>query len=524
MKLSLDLIAEYTKEAVNILFLKQAEPAVSFYRPLFYTQQECLLSHTLYIAFADRLSQNIRIEKDAALLTIGMPSEAIRKKTENLLVFDASVDIYDAANAIEHVFFCFDLWEQQLLAAEDDSPSLAVFQTFLDVSSDIFENGLSVMNNDFQILFQDAVNIRSGGYHEYGLQRDYSIPPTVVNYFKSDKNYQRISTERDVFYYEGDVLPHRVLCKNIFLNDTFLFRIILTECIRPFRKTDEVLLEYLSTHFVRCLRQLAPQQAFGKEALSRLLCEALDSGKINRQAIESELNKLSWDCRDTFRIACIHAGFGDLFLSTLSYYSFTWMNRFPGTFAFPYQDTLIVVINESKAGSADAYSAQLRLFIRENNFRMGISNFTDDLYKIQTMYRQAETALSIGLSEKPMEWIHWFSKYTLPYIYNLLTHNSELGQLFSPIYYQLERYDKENASSYLETLRVYLQCRMNTVQAAKELYIQRSTMIYRLKRIREIIGKDFEGSEDLLHLYLTFSIVERENERRTQGVNTSTIR
>ena len=109
-----------------------------------------------------------------------------------------------------------------------------------------------------------------------------------------------------------------------------------------------------------------------------------------------------------------------------------------------------------------------------------------------------------------MEWIHWFPRYTLQYIYNMLTENSELGHLYSPIYYRLEQYDKENGTSYLETLRVYLNCRMNTVQAAKELFIQRSTMIYRLKRIREIGDTDLENTDELLHLYLTFSIIERE--------------
>ena len=51
---------------------------------------------------------------------------------------------------------------------------------------------------------------------------------------------------------------------------------------------------------------------------------------------------------------------------------------------------------------------------------------------------------------------------------------------------------------------------MNAVQAAKELFIQRSTMIYRLKRIREIADNDLEDRNDLLHLYLTVSIIERE--------------
>ena len=121
-------------------------------------------------------------------------------------------------------------------------------------------------------------------------------------------------------------------------------------------------------------------------------------------------------------------------------------------------------------------------------------------------------ALTIGLMEKPMEWIHWFSRYTLQYIYNMLANNTELGHLYSPVYYRLKRYDKENGTSYLKTLREYLNCYQNTAQAAKNLFIQRSTMIYRLKRIREIADNDLTGRDDLLHLYLTFSIIDRQNQ------------
>lgn len=513
MLLSVEIISEYIKLPEKPVFFKCNDQTLHLGRPVLLTDQKVLKSHTLYIVRAASIPASLRFEKHSALITIGMPADHIIKKTDNLIVYKESADLLDLFNQISRVYDFFDDWEKKLLSIPFHSLTKNMYQQALDISADVFENGISLMNNTFSIVFENETNLQYAGYHRTGSGQDYVMPSDMISFFKYDKEYQKIVNEREVFYYDGDVLPHRVLCKNIFLNETFLFRIILTECIRPFRKSDELLLEFLSGFFVRFLQQSLLQNPTARDGLSKLLTEFIETGKSNHKALESELQKLSWRPSHTYRIASVHASSGDLAISSLTYFSFEVMRSFPGTYAFQYQDQIIMLINETRAGSIERYSNGLSVFVRENNFRVGISNFMDDVYAIQTMYRQAETALMIGLSEKPMEWIHRFSNYTLQYIYNLLTSNSDLGQLYSPIYYRLERYDKENGSSYLETLRVYLNCNMNAVQAAKELFIQRSTMIYRLKRIREIAENDLEDRDDLLHLYLTFSIIERENNK-----------
>lgn len=514
MLLSLEIIKEYVKFPEKSAFFKSKDQMLHLARPVLLTDQNTLKSHTLYITRAGSIPSTLQVEKHSALITTGMPSNHIIKKMDNLIVYQEPADLLNLFNQISRVFDFFDDWEKKLLSIPFLSLTKNMYQQVLDISSDVFENGISLMNNTFSIVFENEANILHGGYHQTSAEQNFAMPSDIISYFKYDKDYQKIVDEREVFYYEGDILPHRVLCKNIFLNDVFLFRIILTECIRPFRKSDEYLLEFLSEFFTRFLQQSILQNPSAGDGLSRLLAENIETGKSNHKALESELRKLSWRTSHTYRIASVHASSGDLAISSLSYFSYEIMRSFPGTYAFQYQDQIVMLINETLAGSIDTFSHDLGVFVRENNFRIGISNFTDDVYAIQTMYRQAEMALVIGLSERPMEWIHRFSNYTLQYIYNLLTSNSDLGQLYSPIYYRLERYDKENGSSYLETLRVYLNCNMNAVQAAKKLFIQRSTMIYRLKRIREITNNDLEDSNDLLHLYLTFSIIENKKETR----------
>lgn len=515
MILSAEIISEYIEFPEKPAFFKCKDQLLHLARPVLLTNQTVLKSHTLYIAEAEAIPSTLRCEKHSALITIGMPADHIIKKMDNLIVYREPSDLSDLINQISRVYDLFDDWEKNLLSIPFRSLTKNMYQQVLDDSTDIFENGISLMNNTFSIVFENEINIQHGDYQKTVAEQNFAMPSDFVSYFKYDKEYQKIVDEREVFYYDGDILPHRVLCKNIFLNDVFLFRIILTECIRPFRKSDELLLEFLSGFFTRFLQQNILQNPVAGDGLSRLLTEIIETGKSNHKVLESELQKLSWRTSHTYRIASVHASSGDLAISSLAYFSSEIMRTFPGTYAFQYQDQIVMLINETRTGSIETYSHDLGVFVRENNFRVGISNFTDDVYTVPTMYRQAEMALTIGLSEKPMEWIHRFSNYTLQYIYNLLTSNSDLGQLYSPIYYRLERYDKENGSSYLETLRVYLNCNMNAVQAAKKLFIQRSTMIYRLKRIREIADNDLKDPDDLLHLYLTFSIIERERREKT---------
>lgn len=513
MKLSLELIKEQLKQPENIEFFRSSSSGFSLERPVFFDESVPLKSHTLYICTAKQLDSTESLKKGCSFLCIGTPKKQILDRAGEILVLKASVDRLQLSNEIQELFDRYDNWEKALLSILSSARARGMYQKMLDVSSGIFENGLSIMDNSFRIVFWDETNLKYGGYDEpVTAANNYAIPSETLSYFKYDKDYQRISEMKDIFYYEGEMLPHRVLCKNIFLEEQFLFRIIITECIRPFRKTDEQLLEQFSSFFTQSLYLPTQQNSFLNTSLAGLLSEAIEGGSMNRQAIESELRRLSWNYNDNYRTAVIHVSEDDLMISTLHYYSAELSRLLPRSFAFAFQDSIILVINESRSGPLEQYTETLSVFVRENNFRVGISNYSDDIYKIQIMYRQAETALSIGLVEKPMEWIHWFARYTLQYIFNMLTSNTELGQLYSPIYYRLERYDKENGTSYLETLRIYLECHMNTVQAAKELFIQRSTMIYRLKRIREITDNDLENGDDLLHLYLTFRIISGEKD------------
>jgi sugar diacid utilization regulator len=66
----------------------------------------------------------------------------------------------------------------------------------------------------------------------------------------------------------------------------------------------------------------------------------------------------------------------------------------------------------------------------------------------------------------------------------------------------LLRHDARRRSDYVETLTVYLECGGSHEQAAKALIVHRSTLKYRLQRIREISGYDLADRDTRFHLEL----------------------
>lgn len=78
----------------------------------------------------------------------------------------------------------------------------------------------------------------------------------------------------------------------------------------------------------------------------------------------------------------------------------------------------------------------------------------------------------------------------------------------------LQAHDKEQGTEYMRTLEVYLKNHLNAVQSARELYIHRSTFLYRLERIRALLDSDLTDYDELLYLMLSFYLLKEDQPKR----------
>ncbi len=109
-----------------------------------------------------------------------------------------------------------------------------------------------------------------------------------------------------------------------------------------------------------------------------------------------------------------------------------------------------------------------------------------------------------------MTWCYRFDDYLLEYLLKKGREEIPPQLLCSEKLLLLKKYDDNNKTDLYHTAKVYLELERNVLQTAKELYIHRSTLFYRLERIRKIAGIDFEDSRERLTLRLSFYILEQK--------------
>ncbi|MGW5731283.1 MULTISPECIES: PucR family transcriptional regulator [Streptomyces] len=131
---------------------------------------------------------------------------------------------------------------------------------------------------------------------------------------------------------------------------------------------------------------------------------------------------------------------------------------------------------------------------------IGVSTPSDSVPDIPHRYQEAQRALEVRLSSREHYGTTFFDELGLYRILGPGTGHQELESFVREWLGQLIDYDARHQATMVETLSRYFDCGGNYDEAAASLAIHRSTLRYRLQRIREISGNDLADVEDRLNL------------------------
>lgn len=128
----------------------------------------------------------------------------------------------------------------------------------------------------------------------------------------------------------------------------------------------------------------------------------------------------------------------------------------------------------------------------------GIGEPVESLSQVFRSYSQALRSVDL-MSKKKEEFIGCYRRYILyELIYDSPTAKLALVERLKP----LIDYDSAHNTNLIETLDVYFKNCQNSVNASKDLFIHRNTLLYRLERISEVLDLDFDNSEQILIMQL----------------------
>ena len=136
----------------------------------------------------------------------------------------------------------------------------------------------------------------------------------------------------------------------------------------------------------------------------------------------------------------------------------------------------------------------------------GLSYVFRDPLLTEKMARQAGAALQFGSQshEKKTEWS--FPEYALLL---LVSATNDASDFMHPGILEMEQYDLENNTLYLETLKEWLRHRMDYSATAKAMNLHRNSLYYRMQRINELFGIEINDMNTDVQLYLTLCAGKR---------------
>lgn len=165
------------------------------------------------------------------------------------------------------------------------------------------------------------------------------------------------------------------------------------------------------------------------------------------------------------------------------------------------------------------YADDITRVLKKNNagikLQIGASRLATSLLDLPDAYREARQALIIGsMTNGDKEFSVGYAELGIKRLLYLMIDHPELDRFYEENLERLEAYDSEWETELVPTLRVYLEQGANLNSAAKELFIHRHTMRYRLEQIAEELNVDIDSPEVLLNLQIAFLIRDMKGKPR----------
>ncbi len=156
-------------------------------------------------------------------------------------------------------------------------------------------------------------------------------------------------------------------------------------------------------------------------------------------------------------------------------------------------------------------SAIIDLLKKQDNdiiIQVGIGTLSDHINSISDSYKKAQDALEFGEILNGKESITSYSELGVFRMLGQFTNTEELKTFIPPSLQTLLNYQQANKTDLLTTLKVFLQCNQNATKASQLLFIHHKTAVYRIERIKEITGMNFDDAEEMLLVQIGLKITE----------------
>ena len=300
------------------------------------------------------------------------------------------------------------------------------------------------------------------------------------------------------YIYELPEIRSNPVMSNLFVNDLHRGWLISWNSDSSYTQGTLDLQDILAEYVCLWISKREAEEKIASD--SQLLLDLLD-GTVDEGQLDEQLAAFGWNRSDSKVLFTIRQqDITDMPLYAVERYLVSM--EYPA-FILEKGSALLYLINTSKVSLSLAEQRLSRFFAAHQCIAGESPEFTD-LLELPSYYQAALIAQeyfdSPASAGSP---IIRFEQITLHYALNLIQKKAVLPALH-PALRILKEYDEKHNTDLYQTLYVYLKNRQNATDTAEALFIHRSTLLYRLNRIRELTNTDLSDFQTQVHLELSY--------------------
>ena len=458
-------------------------------------------SGRVYISSPECLPEIPKFSKDSLLIcTAGNLNWNYTKGRFPMITVQCD-DLWALFNLVQSVFDRHNQWACDLDSIiEKDADIIAMVRRSLP----IFENRLAVLDRDLYHLALTEIDEKDP--HNMSKWLVHQSPPlTVEKIIKFQELRSTHMKAREIYSpYPG------VFTLNLYVSGQVEGYITIGCENHPLHNSDIELFRFLSTRVEKALVRHADLAESNANSLKQVFQELLARKPVSSNRLRQICNRYQISADQS--CVCItlyrNAENGDF---PAKYICSMLEKLLSGCIAMEFDPciTAIVCLQDEK-GLTQEQMVKLEKFLLETGFQAGISYVFSKIRFVRTYYYQACSAYEIGVEQDPGRAYYSFREFALPYMLYHCVGDFSAYSLCPRELLLLREKSKASGVDYWGTLETYLDNNMNIAQTARDLYLHRSSMLGRLEKIQEIIGRDLNDTKLQLEYRLIMHLFRLE--------------
>ncbi|MCI8282684.1 MAG: hypothetical protein HFI76_13605 [Lachnospiraceae bacterium] len=478
MKISMWMLADCLKEYHPVATITENSFAIESAR--LFSSELPSNNHTVYIG---RLCDLFHTSSGQVICT---------HKNDMLLL--QTTDLEEILNCVLNALEFYSAWSVRMLEL---LASDAMLQDLFDTTQSVLPQPVFLLDASQRFLAHMQIFHRG----EVDSVWDDMVAfgsPDIDFLINVNQAYPERFSKKDIYVLEPDLFPNRCYNKNFFFQDKWLGTAVQIEHC-PNTSQGQLDVFSLFCDFLQRWFEIHIQEEQSVILDSLLLSAITDQNAANDELLR-RLQLMGWKADDTLLFFKLDTRFQPFPLNLRL--CKTLNLKFDFLFACNADPSICVLANLRLAPLEEVIS-QLKPWLKNGRY-YGMQGrpftMTDSFYR---QYRYA--AITSEYCEKNPGQIYEGGAYVLPYILWELK-GTILPEASHPALGALLDYDKKHHTQLYQTLYIYLKNERSLILTAKEMQLHRNSLLYRIRRLQELLDADLENSMVRLHLLLSYEI------------------